>query len=190
LDWPLSLLEHPGAVEEWGDPDDKVLYKGLRVRMGVHVGTPKANKDARTRQVEYSGPAVNMTARVTSLTHGGQILLSHDVYERIRDTDLAKQKKRVLYLGRFAMPDSSNGSPALACVSCLLPLGLTLFVFSRRKVVRNAGDRARGEVLWWRLTRQGVAGSQPVAQFTRFGRELQLGGLLDPTLLRAAKCNR
>lgn len=110
--------------------------------MVIHVGTPKGIKDAPTCLVEYSGPAVDLTARprLTALTHGGQILLSHDVYKCIRDTDLAKQKlNRVLYLGRIAMPDSSNGSPALPCVSCLLPLGLTQFVFFKAKSCTTCG---------------------------------------------------
>lgn len=41
LDWPEALLDHPGASEEWGDTDDRVIYRGLRVRMGVHVGRPR-----------------------------------------------------------------------------------------------------------------------------------------------------
>ncbi len=27
-DWPEALLSHPGAAEEWGDTDDRVLFKG------------------------------------------------------------------------------------------------------------------------------------------------------------------
>jgi hypothetical protein len=45
VEWPEALLEHPGAAEEWGDTDDRVLYRGLRVRMGVHVGQAKAVRD-------------------------------------------------------------------------------------------------------------------------------------------------
>jgi hypothetical protein len=179
-------------LEEWGDTDDKVLFKGLRVRMVIHVGTPKAIKDAPTRRVEYSGPAVDLTARprLTALTHGGQILLSHDVYKRIRDTDLAKQKNRVLNLGRFPMPDSSNGSLALPCVSCLLPLGLTQFVFFQGEKLydmRAIGLEAR---FYCGVSRarelRGASLSRSSRNHVRFGRELQLGGFLvrsQPVLL-------
>jgi class 3 adenylate cyclase len=75
LGWPAALLEHPGAAEEWNDSDDVVLYKGLRVRMGVHVGEARTRRDAMTRRVEYSGPVVNAAARITAMTHGGQVSL-------------------------------------------------------------------------------------------------------------------
>jgi hypothetical protein len=50
--WPEELIAHPGAAEEWGDTDDRVLYRGLRVRMGIHWGLPKCVRDPMTRRVE------------------------------------------------------------------------------------------------------------------------------------------
>ncbi len=73
--WPEVLLDHPGAAEEWGDTDDRVIYKGLRVRMGVHIGVPRLVQDPMTRRVEYVGPCVVTAARITALTHGGQVYL-------------------------------------------------------------------------------------------------------------------
>ncbi len=73
VEWPKTLLEHPGAAEEWGDTDNRIIFKGLRVRMGVHVGRPKLVRDAISRKIEYMGPCVNVAARITSLTHGGQV---------------------------------------------------------------------------------------------------------------------
>jgi class 3 adenylate cyclase len=70
-EWPAELVAHPGAAEEWGDHDDRVLFKGLRVRMGVHWGKPRMVRDPMTRRVEYIGPVVNAAARITALTHGG-----------------------------------------------------------------------------------------------------------------------
>ena len=43
---------------------------GLRVRMGLHTG------QAEERDADYFGPAVNRVARLMSLGHGGQVLLS------------------------------------------------------------------------------------------------------------------
>ncbi len=73
VEWPEALLEHPGASEEWGDTDDRVIFKGLRVRIGVHVGRPRLIRDPMSRKVEYMGPCVNIAARITALTHGGQV---------------------------------------------------------------------------------------------------------------------
>src|SRR5687768_4605641 len=28
-EWPEALLDHPGAAEEWGDVDDRVIFRGL-----------------------------------------------------------------------------------------------------------------------------------------------------------------
>ncbi len=73
VEWPEALVEHPGAAEEWGDTDDRVIFKGLRVRMGVHVGRPRVIRDPMTRKVDYMGPCVNIAARITALAHGGQV---------------------------------------------------------------------------------------------------------------------
>jgi class 3 adenylate cyclase len=38
VNWPTALLAHPGAAEEWGDTDDRLIYKVCRWISGVmHV---------------------------------------------------------------------------------------------------------------------------------------------------------
>jgi class 3 adenylate cyclase len=111
IEWPEALLDHPGAAEEWGDTDDRVLFRGLRVRMGVHVGTPKVVQDPMTRRVEYIGPAVNAAARITALTHGGQIVASQAAMDKVRASDPSWERlNRVSSLGRFEMPDVPQGT--------------------------------------------------------------------------------
>jgi predicted ATPase/class 3 adenylate cyclase len=56
-------LQETLASEEWS-------ASGLRVRMGLHTG------EAAERDGDYFGPALNRTARIMALAHGGQILLS------------------------------------------------------------------------------------------------------------------
>lgn len=134
--WPEALLEHPGAAEEWGDTDDRyrdiallfpraggppdltpgalpcrVLFKGLRVRMGMHAGTPRMVRDPTTRRVEYIGPVVNAAARITALTHGGQIVLSEAVFDRIKGSaeQMEQHRSRLFCLGKFEMPDAPQG---------------------------------------------------------------------------------
>jgi class 3 adenylate cyclase len=108
LRWPEALLDHPGAAEEWGDTDDRVIYKGLRVRMGVHVGQPRVVRDPMTRRVEYIGPVINAAARITAMTHGGQILLSGATFGKI--TEESELAKRMVCLGKFEMPDAPTGT--------------------------------------------------------------------------------
>lgn len=51
---------------------------GLPVRIGIHTGL------ADERNGDYFGPAVNRTARLMSIAHGGQVLLSGATRELVR----------------------------------------------------------------------------------------------------------
>ncbi|MFL5762239.1 MAG: ATP-binding protein [Thermomicrobiales bacterium] len=59
------------AAEQWQETGP------LRVRMAVHTG------EAEERDDDYFGPAVNRVARLLSTGHGGQVLLSAAVVERL-----------------------------------------------------------------------------------------------------------
>ena len=61
--------------------------------------------------MEYIGPVINAAARITAMTHGGQILLSGATFDKVRESDLAsKEAKRMVCLGKFEMPDSPKGT--------------------------------------------------------------------------------
>jgi predicted ATPase/class 3 adenylate cyclase len=55
--------------------EDFSSVDGLRVRMGLHTGY------AEERNADYFGPAVNRVARLMSIGHGGQVLLSASTRE-------------------------------------------------------------------------------------------------------------
>ncbi|OLY81935.1 Adenylate cyclase [Smittium mucronatum] len=61
----------------------KLIYRGLRVRMGIHVGTPLCEEDPITNRMDYFGPMVNRAARVSGVADGGQIFVSNDVAEEV-----------------------------------------------------------------------------------------------------------
>ena len=63
------------ASESWLmiAPDD------LKVRIGIHTG------EAQERDGDYFGPAVNRTARIMAIGHGGQTLLSNVTAEMVSD---------------------------------------------------------------------------------------------------------
>jgi predicted ATPase/class 3 adenylate cyclase len=67
-------LQETLTGEEWA-------ASGLRVRMGVHTG------EAVERDGDYFGPTVNRTARIMSLAHGGQILLSRAAADLVPELD-------------------------------------------------------------------------------------------------------
>jgi predicted ATPase/class 3 adenylate cyclase len=62
------------GAEAWGE------VGRLRVRMGLHTGP------ADERGGDYYGTAVNKAARLMSLAHGGQVLVSHAAEEVARDS--------------------------------------------------------------------------------------------------------
>lgn len=79
--WPDQLLTHPAAKEEWSE-QGVLLYRGLRVRMGVHYGDPKPHLDRVSSKTEYVGPVANSSVAIAAHAVGGQILMSGEVYGR------------------------------------------------------------------------------------------------------------
>jgi class 3 adenylate cyclase len=71
----MAALEAQRALlaENWGAPGP------LRVRMALHTGVTEERGD------DYVGPALNRVARLLSVSHGGQILLTQATYELVRD---------------------------------------------------------------------------------------------------------
>ncbi len=59
--------------EEWQ------TSRPIRVRMSLHTGA------ARERDNDYFGPPVNRVARIESLAHGGQVVMSRATAELVRD---------------------------------------------------------------------------------------------------------
>ncbi|WP_224249959.1 ATP-binding protein [Hyalangium gracile] len=92
--WPQELLAQPEAAEELGLRG--FLHRGLRVRMGVHLGQPEPRVDARTGRVDYLGPVVNTAARVVAAGHGGQVLVSGTAWARISEEELGLHSARPL----------------------------------------------------------------------------------------------
>ena len=77
--------------EPWGETGP------LKVRMGLHVG------EAQPRGGDYFGPAVNRAARLMSVAHGGQVLLSAVAVELV--ADLLPKGASLLDLGEHRLKD-------------------------------------------------------------------------------------
>ncbi|ALR84495.1 putative serine/threonine-protein kinase receptor [Niemeyer virus] len=104
VNWSPKLLEHPiTAVEK--DINGTIIYAGLRVRIGLHFGSVKINYDPISRKYEYFGPTVNTAAAVTTITHGGQIIMTEDVTNKLS----TENSNKPICLGRVdidGIPDS------------------------------------------------------------------------------------
>lgn len=75
LPWPPRLLEEPDAAEV-RHADGAIRFRGLRVRMGIHVGPAEPAVNPVTNRVDWFGPTVNTAARIGDAGHGGQIVIS------------------------------------------------------------------------------------------------------------------
>ena len=54
------------------------LWNGLRVRIGIHTGKGQIIHDVTTETYDYYGTVVNTSARVESVGHGGQLIVTGD----------------------------------------------------------------------------------------------------------------
>ena len=118
----------------------------LSVRMGLHTG------EAELRGNDYYGQVLNRAARIMSVAHGGQIVLSGITTEVIRDQlpvntgirdlgeHLLKDLSRPEHLYQLTAPDVLQDFPALKTLSMLadnLPAPLTSFI-GREKELAEA----------------------------------------------------
>ena len=111
----------------------------IRLRIGVHTGEVRLRDEGN-----YIGPAINRTARLRDLAHGGQTVLSATTSDLVIDqlpadawlTDLGTHPLRDLprpeRVVQLCHPDLSNDFPPLRTPSTMLahnlPLQLTNFV--------------------------------------------------------------
>ena len=151
--WPAELLTQPEAAEEPGPRGP--LHRGLRVRMGVHVGEPECRVDERTGRMDYLGRMVNVAARVTSAGHGGQVLVSGTAWAQAASAVEPLGRPAVRPLGSFRLKGIDD---AVALVE-VLPATLSERRFGAPRAPRD---------------RQG---NVPVAREGLVGRSQELGTL-------------
>lgn len=95
-DWPQEILDSEEGKEELNSKG-QVLYRGLSVRMGIHWGAPVCEADPITRRMDYFGPMVNRSARISAVAEGGQVCASQDVIDLIREVvvEAAVERKSI-----------------------------------------------------------------------------------------------
>ncbi|KAK0632139.1 adenyl cyclase [Immersiella caudata] len=83
VNWPTEMLNSVSCQAVF-DRDNKLIFKGLSVRMGIHWGEPLAEPDPVTRRMDYYGPMVNKASRISAVADGGQIAVSSDFISEIQ----------------------------------------------------------------------------------------------------------
>jgi hypothetical protein len=61
---------------------------------------------------------VDLAAHLTTMTHGGQVVFTGDVFAKVKDTDLLKDHKRFTRLGKFESGPSADGTCMLCRAAC------------------------------------------------------------------------
>eukprot|EP00899_Mesostigma_viride_P017482 jgi/Mesvir1/25735/Mv01917-RA.1 len=82
LSWPEKVLSHP-LGEEVYDKDNFLIYRGPRVRVGIHVGVPSrtAPLPMGNGRQRYLGAAVEFAKAIMGVSdQGGHILMSMDAW--------------------------------------------------------------------------------------------------------------
>jgi predicted ATPase/class 3 adenylate cyclase len=129
----------------------------LRVRMGLHTGA------AELRDGDYYSSAVNRAARVMSVAHGGQIVLSNVTAELLRGSGAVPQDVMLRGVGEHRLkgllnpehlwqvvaPDLPQNFPPLASLNTIpnnLPIQVTSFV-GRAKEIAEVKQMLSGKDL-------------------------------------------
>ncbi|KAL0484259.1 adenylate cyclase [Acrasis kona] len=83
-DWPANILDSFDCRVEW-DSERRKIFRGLRVRIGLHYGEAERIIDSTTNRPDYFGNTVNTAARVESEAKGGQVYISEHLFEVVKD---------------------------------------------------------------------------------------------------------
>jgi len=99
--WPPLFIEDSLPIEAARSSSDG-SFRGLRVRMGIHIGTPTASPDPTTGRMDYLGRMVNKTGRLMRAANGGQVLVSSRAWSRAK-SGLNDDSIEVIDLGIHAL---------------------------------------------------------------------------------------
>ncbi|MGH3145924.1 MAG: ATP-binding protein, partial [Rubrobacter sp.] len=139
----------------------------LRVRMALHTG------DAIERGGDYFGPSLNRVARLLSVAHGGQVLLSvttrgllgDRLPERVELRDLGQRRLKDLFsperVFQLSAPDLPSDFPPLETLDERLnnlPAQPTLLVGREKEIAEVSGQLRRPDVRLVTLTGPGGTG--------------------------------
>ncbi len=145
----------PGALKAATEALDGLTLGPIRVRVGVHTGTPHLGEEG------YVGVDVHRAARIAACGHGGQVLLSQATADlagaEVRDLGLHRLKdlsapERIFQLGMGDFP------PLNTLHETNLPVPATPFLGRKREIDQIAELLRRSDVRLVTLTGPGGSG--------------------------------
>ena len=134
--WGSDILSLPEAGE-----DTASCFRGLRVCMAVHCGDVDSTTSQLSGQVAYGGETVHIAKGLLSMSHGGQILLSSDVWNIVSHvTESALGSPQVIDLGIHVMPSKSGNMQDGIITKSVLQLTPNLFAHDYSQSRRRANQ--------------------------------------------------
>eukprot|EP01065_Artemidia_motanka_P041399 TRINITY_DN535_c3_g2_i5.p1 TRINITY_DN535_c3_g2~~TRINITY_DN535_c3_g2_i5.p1 ORF type:complete len:756 (+),score=245.17 TRINITY_DN535_c3_g2_i5:56-2323(+) len=117
-EWPAELLQSPLCRRIECSSGGGALWKGLRVRMGIHCGTVKVERNPVTGRCDYFGTPVNVAARVEAeVRKGGLVGVTEEVVQRLAVSGGGPEDSTMHSMG----PRKLRGVADMVAISVLLP---------------------------------------------------------------------
>jgi predicted ATPase len=155
----VAFSSASGAIEAGAEALEGLASGPIRVRMGIHTGTPHMAEEG------YVGQDVNKGARIASAGHGGQVLLSKETRDlaHVHVTDLGEHRLKDFERAVWIFQLGSERFPPLKTISNTnLPRPASSFV-GREKEVEQIVSRLRGGARLLTLTGPGGSGKTRLA---------------------------
>jgi len=134
--WPEAILQHPDAM-----PSKNGVWRGLRVRMGLHSGRPEVNMHELTGRLRYAGHSVAIAKAIEDTCHGGQIVLSAQSFAQIDGILQHLQSPQVVDLGHHILHAHGHREPISMHLLQLVPSHLAYDYFAC-----DSSDQAVSEI--------------------------------------------
>jgi adenylate cyclase len=116
IEWPEEIVNSPYAAEERDQETGFLLYRGLKVRVGMHCGVPLCQNDPITGRMDYFGQMVNKSARISAATSPGQILVSKTVFKELEEYKHIMSNMTVTPLGTIRLKGINTDVEVSSCL--------------------------------------------------------------------------
>jgi predicted ATPase/class 3 adenylate cyclase len=158
----------PGALEAARALTEDLASGPIRVRVGVHTGTPLVT------EAGYAGSDVHRAARIAAAGHGGQVLVSASTAALVEPSDTTSSGASLVDLGEHRLKDLSAPQrlhqlgqrefpPLAALYQTNLPIPATPFLGRDRELDEVADLLSRADVRLLTLTGPGGTGKTRLA---------------------------
>lgn len=121
----LDVFDDPNEIAE---AEEGALFNGLRIRIGLAIGTCEVKFDEVAKSYDYFGSLVNLAARTEASAQGGQVLITNDSTQFVKASDLDAM---LTSFGKFEL----KGIPDSVELWQLMPIELS----GRKKFLGTGG---------------------------------------------------